>query len=253
MLKDKDDEPFEGIIVGRNPVLEALKGGRIEKILVAKGEREGSVLKIIAIAKEKGIVVVDTDRITLNNMSKMASHQGVAAFVTEKDYCEIDDILNFAKEKEEKPFIIIADGITDPHNLGAIIRTADACGAHGVIIPKRRSVGMTAVVFKSSAGAAEHIRVAKVSNIANTIDELKEKGIWIFGADISGDTIYYDADFSCPCALIVGSEGEGMSRLHKEKCDYLLTIPMKGKVSSLNASVASAILMYEVLRKRKNN
>ncbi len=250
MIKDVENQPFEGIIVGRNPVLEALKGNRIEKILVAKGEREGTIIKIIAIAKSKGIVVVDTDRITLNNMSKMASHQGVAAFVTQKDYCEVEDIINYAKEKGEKPFIIIADGITDPHNLGAIIRTADACGVHGIIIPKRRSVGMTAVVFKSSAGAAEHIRVAKVSNITNVIDELKVKGIWIFGADISGDTLYYQADYSCPCALIVGSEGQGMSRLHKEKCDYLLKIPMKGELSSLNASVASAILMYEVLRKR---
>lgn len=250
-IKPEQKNENEDVLVGRNPILEALKSGRgIDKILVAKGEREGSVLKIIALAKEKGIPVADTDRLALNKLSAFSSHQGVAAFVTAKEYSTVEDILALAAAKNEKPFIVISDGINDPHNLGAIIRTADACGVHGVIIPKRHNVGMTTAVYSSSAGAAEYVKVAKVSNIAQTIDDLKKKGIWIYGTDLKGDTLYFDADFNCPCAIVIGGEGEGMGRLNSEKCDYLLKIPMKGKVSSLNASAAGAVILYEVLKQR---
>ena len=242
---------FENYIEGRNPVMEALKAGReIEKILVAKGANQGSINKVVGKAKDKKIVVQYVERNKLDSMSETGSHQGVIAIASAHSYKTIDDILQLAKDKNEDPFIIILDEIEDPHNLGAILRTAECAGAHGVIIPKRRAVGLTSIVSKTSAGAIEYIPVAKVSNIAQTIDILKEKGIWVFGADMSGENNYFDKDLKGPIALVIGSEGKGIGRLIKEKCDFLVKIPMIGRVDSLNASVAASVLIYEVLRQR---
>ncbi len=239
------------MLEGRNPVIEAIKSGRtIEKILIAKGSQEGSIRQLIAMAREKGLVIVEVDREKLDYMSETKSHQGVIAITSPYKYVEVQDILNYAKEKGEKPFVIILDEIYDPHNLGAIIRTAEATGAHGIIIPKRRAVGLTPTVAKASAGAIEYVKVAKVTNISQTINKLKENGLWIVGADMDGDKSYFESDFTDAIALVIGSEGEGISRLVKDRCDYLVNMPMKGKVSSLNASVAGAVLMYEVVRQR---
>jgi len=247
-MENREDE---GIVEGRNAVYEVLKSDRtVEKLFVSEGSREGSLQRIVALAKEKKVVIHQVEKARLDRMSQTGSHQGVIALVTPKGYVEPEDILNVAGEKGEHPFIVICDGITDPHNLGAVLRTADACGAHGVIIPKRRSVSVNATVYKTSAGAAEYVPVARVTNISAAIDDLKEKGLWIYGADMTG-TPYDETDFSGPVALVIGSEGEGISRLVKEKCDFLVKIPMLGEVSSLNASVACGILMYEVTRNRK--
>ena len=245
------ERPFnENQLEGRNAVLEVLKSGRdIEKIIVQKGNVEGTVRRIAGMAKERGIVVQEAARQKLDEMSQTKNHQGVIAIVSEHEYAEVDDILRSAAEKGEKPFIIILDNITDPHNLGAVIRTAECAGAHGVIIPKRRSVGLTAVVGKTSAGALEYMPVARVTNIARTIEELKKQGVWVACADMDGED-YYDASLDGAIALVIGSEGEGVSRLVKEKCDFTVSIPMYGKISSLNASVAGALLMYEVVRQR---
>jgi len=236
-------------IVGRNPVLEVLKTEKeIDKIYVAKGELKGSINKIISIAKDKNIVIQYVDKKKLDQIAQGINHQGVAALVTPYDYHSIDDILNKARESKKPPFIIILDGIEDPHNLGSIIRTAECAGAHGIIIPKRRAAQVTETVYKSSAGAVEHMLIAKVSNISNTIDKLKEEGLWIYGADAYGENYYFDTDLKGPIALVIGSEGKGISKLVKEKCDFLLKIPMYGKISSLNASNAASILIYEVVR-----
>lgn len=245
------ERPFnENQLEGRNAVLEVLKSGRdIEKIMIQKGNVEGTIRRIAGMAKERGIVVQEAARQKLDEMSQTKNHQGVIAIVSEHEYAEVDDILRSAAEKGEKPFIIILDNITDPHNLGAIIRTAECAGAHGVIIPKRRSVGLTAVVGKTSAGALEYMPVARVTNIARTIEELKKQGVWVACADMDGED-YYDASLDGAIALVIGSEGEGVSRLVKEKCDFTVSIPMYGKISSLNASVAGALLMYEVVRQR---
>ena len=245
------ERPFnENQLEGRNAVLEVLKSGRdIEKIIIQKGNVEGTVRRIAGMAKERGIVVQEAARQKLDEMSQTKNHQGVIAVVSEHEYAEVDDILRSAAEKGEKPFIIILDNITDPHNLGAVIRTAECAGAHGVIIPKRRSVGLTAVVGKTSAGALEYMPVARVTNIARTIEELKKQGVWVACADMDGED-YYDASLDGAIALVIGSEGEGVSRLVKEKCDFTVSIPMYGKISSLNASVAGALLMYEVVRQR---
>ncbi len=245
------ERPFnENQLEGRNAVLEVLKSGRdIEKIMIQKGNVEGTVRRIAGMAKERGIVVQEAARQKLDEMSQTKNHQGVIAIVSEHEYAEVDDILRSAAEKGEKPFIIILDNITDPHNLGAVIRTAECAGAHGVIIPKRRSVGLTAVVGKTSAGALEYMPVARVTNIARTIEELKKQGVWVACADMDGED-YYDASLDGAIALVIGSEGEGVSRLVKEKCDFTVSIPMYGKISSLNASVAGALLMYEVVRQR---
>ena len=245
------ERPFnENQLEGRNAVLEVLKSGRdIEKIIIQKGNDEGTVRRIAGMAKERGIVVQEAARQKLDEMSQTKNHQGVIAIVSEHEYAEVDDILRSAAEKGEKPFIIILDNITDPHNLGAVIRTAECAGAHGVIIPKRRSVGLTAVVGKTSAGALEYMPVARVTNIARTIEELKKQGVWVACADMDGED-YYDASLDGAIALVIGSEGEGVSRLVKEKCDFTVSIPMYGKISSLNASVAGALLMYEVVRQR---
>ena len=245
------ERPFnENQLEGRNAVLEVLKSGRdIEKIMIQKGNVEGTIRRIAGMAKERGIVVQEAARQKLDEMSQTKNHQGVIAVVSEHEYAEVDDILRSAAEKGEKPFIIILDNITDPHNLGAVIRTAECAGAHGVIIPKRRSVGLTAVVGKTSAGALEYMPVARVTNIARTIEELKKQGVWVACADMDGED-YYDASLDGAIALVIGSEGEGVSRLVKEKCDFTVSIPMYGKISSLNASVAGALLMYEVVRQR---
>jgi 23S rRNA (guanosine2251-2'-O)-methyltransferase len=236
-------------IVGRNPVLEVLKAEKeIDKIYVSKGELKGSIKKIISIAKDKNIVIQYVDKKKLDQIAPGVNHQGVAALVTPYDYYSIDDILNKAKESKKPPFIIILDGIEDPHNLGAIIRTAECAGVHGIIIPKRRAAHVTETVYKSSAGAVEHMLIAKVSNIPSTIDRLKDEGLWIYGADANGENYYFDTELKGPVALVIGSEGKGISKLVKEKCDFLVKIPMYGKISSLNASNAASILIYEVVR-----
>lgn len=241
----------EDLIEGRNAVIEALKSGRtIEQILLAKGDLEGAINVIFALSKEKGIVIKEVDRRKLDAMSSTGSHQGVIAITTPYNYCELEDILASAAEKSEEPFIIVLDEIEDPHNLGSIIRTAEVCGAHGIVIPKRRNVGVTAAVYKSSAGAVEYVKIAKVTNINGVIETLKKKGIWVYGADMEAKEYSYQANLKGAVALVIGSEGRGISRLTKEKCDNLIKIPMKGNVNSLNASVAAGILMYEVLKSR---
>lgn len=235
-------------IAGRNPVLEVLKTDKeIEKIYILKGDLKGSVKKIIGIAKDRNIVIQEVDKNKLDSLAKGVAHQGVVALVSSYQYASIDDILNTAMKMKVAPFIVILDGIEDPHNLGAIIRTAECAGVHGIIIPKRKSAQVNETVYKASAGAVEHILVAKVNNINKAIDELKDKGLWIYGADMDGD-LYFNTSLKGAVALVIGSEGKGISRLTKEKCDCLVKIPMAGKISSLNASNAAAILMYEVVR-----
>lgn len=248
--KDENHEDFDKL-EGRNSIIEALKSGRsINRIFVAKGEREGSMGQIIAMAKQHGIVIQEVDRIRLDNMSTTNAHQGVIAFVAAKDYVEVDDILEIATNSGTPPFIIILDEITDAYNLGSILRSANAVGAHGVIIPKRRAIGLTASVSKASAGAIEYVPVARVTNIPQTIDYLKKKNIWIVGTDSSGEKPFYKNDLAGPIALVIGSEGEGMGKLVRESCDFVVNIPMKGQISSLNAAVAGAIVMFEILRQR---
>lgn len=239
-------------IFGRNVVKEAILSKReIEYILIAKGKKLGSINSIIKLARDNKILIKELDQKKLDTISNNSQHQGIAALVSIYKYYKIDDILNTAKDKNEDPFLVIADGIEDPHNLGAIIRTAECSGAHGVIIPKRNSSTITAVVEKSSAGALEHIKVAKVTNISSTIDYLKEKGLWIYCADMDGSP-FFKGNLSGPIALVVGSEGFGISKLVKQKCDFTISIPLKGKVNSLNASVAAGILMYKILENRSS-
>lgn len=240
------------IIEGRNPVLEVLDSGRaINKLMIANGNREGSIKKIIAKAKDQGVVISYVDRHKIDQMSESDNHQGVLAFVAAYDYKDLDELLLELKTKEEVPFLIVLDEISDPHNLGSIIRTADAVGAHGVIIPKRRSVGLTPVVAKTSAGAIEYVPVCRVTNLARTIETLKEHNIWVAGADMDGQATHFKSNFKGGIALVMGSEGKGISRLVKEKCDFLVNIPMQGKVSSLNASVAASVIMYEIYKQRQ--
>lgn len=238
------------IIEGRNPIIEALKNNRsIEKIMVNKASKEGSIKKILAMAKEKKVIIQEVDRHKLDEMSESHAHQGVIAITSDYRYYDLDEILEIPKERGEDPFFIILDGITDPHNLGSIIRTADAVGAHAVIIPKRRSVQITPIVAKASAGAVEYLPVCKVTNIVNTIKNLKENGLWIAAVDMDGQT-FYQQNLGGPLGLVVGSEGEGISRLVKQNCDFTVSMPMSGNVTSLNASVAGGILLYEVYRQR---
>lgn len=238
------------IIEGRNPIIEALKNNRpIEKIMVNKASKEGSIKKILAMAKENKVIIQEVDRHKLDDMSESHAHQGVIAITSDYRYYDLDEILDIPKEKGEDPFFIILDGITDPHNLGSIIRTADAVGAHAVIIPKRRSVQITPIVAKASAGAVEYLPVCKVTNIVNTIKTLKENGLWIAAVDMDGQT-FYQQNLGGPLGLVVGSEGEGISRLVKLNCDFTVSMPMSGNVTSLNASVAGGILLYEVYRQR---
>ncbi len=249
-MENKKEQGYN-IICGRNPVLEAVRSGReIDRLLVAHGVAGGSVTAIIAKAKAKDILIKEISPQKLDYYCSGANHQGVAVLFAEQEYCEPQDILDFANKKNEKPFIIICDSIEDPHNLGAIIRTAEATGVHGIIIPKRRSASLNATVAKSASGALEYMRVARVTNIANTIDFLKQNGVWVFGADMDGAD-YEKIDFNCPCALVIGNEGKGIGDLIAKKCDQIVSLPMNGKINSLNASVAAGILMYEVIRKRK--
>ena len=240
----------EGFIIGRNAVAEALRSGReIDSLLVAKGERSGSIGKLIGQCRELGVVIKEVDSRKLDKLCEGANHQGVAAYAAVQEYKTVEDMLALAAEKGEAPFLIVCDDIEDPHNLGAIIRTADACGAHGVIIPKRHGVSLTYAVGKVSAGAVEYVPVARVPNLAAALDDLKKKGFWVYGADMGGKP-WNEQDYSGAVALVIGSEGRGISRLVKEKCDFIVSLPMKGKINSLNASVAAGILMYEVVRSR---
>ncbi len=247
-----DDKRENDIIVGRNPVTEALRSGRnIECLYIAKGELRGSARLIIALAREKHIPIKEVDRRKLDFMTGHASHQGVAAVAAIKEYSSINDIFSLAESRNEKPFIVILDEIEDQHNLGAIIRTAECAGVHGIIIPKRRAAGLSGIVGKASAGAYEYMPVARVTNIPMAIDELKQRGCWIYGADMDGQT-YCGSDLTGACAIVIGSEGKGLGRLIREKCDVILSLPMLGKINSLNASVAAGVLMYEFTRQRMN-
>jgi len=241
-----------GIIEGRNAVLEALRSGiGIDKVFLAKGETDSALGHIASTARASGAVVVEADRRKLDSMSVTQSHQGVIAMASFAEYVTIDDILDVARQRGEKPLIVICDEISDPHNLGAIIRTCEAAGAHGVIIPKRRSVGLSATVAKASSGAVFHTAIARVTNITAAVRELKKAGVWFFAASPGGDKIIWDSDFTCACAFVIGSEGSGLSRLVGENCDYMVNIPMSGKLSSLNASVSAALLLFEAVRQRK--
>ena len=251
--KENSFEIRNEIIEGRNAVIEALRVGRsIDKIFIAKGETDKTLGHIASKAREVGIVVADADRRKLDNMSVTKAHQGVIALVGVNEYCSVDDILKLAEERNEVPFVIVCDEVSDPRNLGAIIRSAECAGAHGVIIPKRRSAGLTAIVGKASAGAAEHMRIARVSNIPAALKELKDKGLWVYGAAAGGSNELWGTDFSGAMALVIGSEGDGIGRLVRENCDFIVNIPMVGKINSLNASAAASIIMYEVLRQRRN-
>ena len=241
----------DGVIEGRNAVTEALRAGvAIDKIFLMKGDTDPTLGHIASAAREKGIVVVDADRRKLDGMSRTHSHQGVIALAAVREYATVDDILNIARERGEPPLIVVCDELSDPHNLGAVIRTADAAGAHGVIIPKRRSAGLTAVVAKTSAGAVAHVPVARVPNLPSLLKELKEEGVWVFGTAAGGTTQLYQADLKGPAAIVIGSEGDGMGRLVAENCDFTVSIPMFGKINSLNASAAAAVLLYEAVRQR---
>lgn len=248
--KESTPEERPDLIIGRNAVSEALRSERlIDTLLVARGERNGSIGRIIAECKDKNIVVKEVDKKKLDFMCGQGNHQGVAAYAAAHKYAEVEDIFALAEERGEEPFIIICDEIEDPHNLGAIIRTAETTGVHGIIIPKRRNASLSYAVGKTSAGAIEYVPVARVGNLASTIDDLKKRGLWVYTADMDGSN-WCETDFSGGVALIVGSEGNGVSRLIKEKSDFVVSLPMRGKITSLNASVAAGILMYEVARQR---
>ena len=251
MAEIEERELKNEMIEGRNAVIEALRAGRaIDKIFLAKGDVDKTLGHIASKARAAGVVVVECDRRKLDFMSATHAHQGVIALCAVREYCTVDDILALAAEREEKPFVIVCDEISDGHNLGAIIRSAECAGAHGVIIPKRRSAGLTAIVDKASAGAAEHMAIARVPNLPAVIRELKEKGLWVYGTAATGSSDLWHTDFTGPLALVIGSEGDGMGRLVSESCDFIVSLPMKGQLSSLNASAAAAITMYEILRQR---
>ena len=251
--EDDGEDESSGIIEGRNAVIEALRAGRaIDKIYIAKGETDSTLGHIASKGRSAGAVVVETDRRKLDQMSRTKAHQGVIAVASVTEYATIQQILAAAEDKGEEPFVILCDEISDPHNLGAIIRTAEAAGAHGVIIPKRRSAGITPVVEKTSAGAVFHLPVARVPNLVSAIRELKDAGLWIYGSAADGESPLWDTGFTGPAALVIGSEGSGMSRLVREACDFIVSIPMAGKVGSLNASVSAALLIYEVMRQRRS-
>ena len=251
-VNSEDNSEYEDIVAGRNAILELLKSDKdINKIYISRGERHGSINEIIARAKERKIVLVEVEGSKLDTMAE--NHQGVVAIVPPFNYCEIEDILEIAKERNEDPFILILDGIEDPHNLGSIIRTAETAGVHGIIIPKRRNVAVNSTVSKVSTGATAYVKVARVNNLNETIRKLKESGIWVIGTDEDADTLYYNQDLKGPLAIIVGSEGFGMSKLVKENADILIKIPMKGKITSLNASVSAGIVIYEAVKQRGNN
>lgn len=250
-MENTNNEKVSNIICGRNPVLEAVRSGReIDRLLVAHGVSGGSVTAIIAKCKAKGILIKEISPQKLDYYCGGSNHQGVAVMFASQEYSTVEDILALAEERGEKPFIIVCDEIEDPHNLGAIIRTAEACSVHGIIIPTRRSASLNATVAKSASGALEYMKVARVTNIPNTVDMLKERGVWVFGADMDGED-YSQTDFDIPCAIVIGNEGKGIGNLVAKKCDKIISLPMCGKINSLNASVAAGVLMYEVLRKRR--
>ena len=248
---NKENEKFDDQVEGRNSVIELLESGRdINKIYISNGEKHGSVNKIIELAKKRKVVISQVDRNKINQMSQTDNNQGVIAIVPPFDYCSVDDILNEAKSKNEKAFILILDGIEDTHNLGSIIRTAETAGVHGVIIPKRRAASVNSTVNKTSSGAVNFMKIARVNNLVDTIKYLKDNDVWVYGTDISATKMYYDEDMTGNVAIVIGSEGFGMSRLVKENCDFLVKIPMKGKVTSLNAAVSAGIVMYETVKQR---
>ncbi len=248
----REDEG-EGLVIGRNAVRELLRSDRtVDKLLVRRGDREGSIVMLVAEAVDKDIPVVEVDKAKLDSLAGFVPHQGVIAMVAQKDYCTVEDILAIAAERGEKPFLVIADGITDPYNLGALIRCAEGCGAHGLIIPRRRAVGLTALVAKSSAGAMEHMAVAKVANIHQTVLDLQKAGVWVYAAE-AGGAAHYDTNFEGPVALVMGSEGEGVSRVVKDACDAVVSIPMYGRVNSFNVSTAAAVVLSEIARQHHKN
>ena len=245
------NEPGDGIIEGRNAIVEALRAGVvIDKLFIAKGEADSALKHIAAMARQAGAVVVDADRRKLDAMSVTHAHQGVIAMSAFAEYSELSDIIELAREKGEQLLIVLCDEISDPHNLGAIIRTCEASGAHGVVIPKRRSAGLSATVAKASSGAVYHLPIARVTNMTAAIKELKENGVWVFAASIDGPATLWQSDFTGPVAIVIGSEGTGISRLVRDNCDFNVRIPMSGKISSLNASVSAAVLLYEAFRQR---
>lgn len=245
------NEEYQDQVEGRNAVLELLESGKdINKILIAKGEKHGSINKIIALAKENKIIIAEVEKNKLNQISQTQNNQGVIAIVPPFNYCEVEDILEKAKTKNEPPFILILDGIEDPHNLGSIIRTAETAGVHGVIIPKRRAVSVNSTVNKASAGAVEHMKIARVTNISDAIEELKKAGLWVCGTAVDTNKYYYNQDLTGPLAIVIGNEGKGIGEKVKKNCDFLVKIPMKGKVQSLNASVSTGIVVYEAVKQR---
>lgn len=245
------NEEYNDKVIGRNSVLELLKSRKdINKLYIQKGERHGSITEIIAKAKENKVIIQEVEKFKLDEMAEGVNHQGVIAIVPPFEYASVDDILDYAKSKNEDPFIIMLDGIEDVHNLGSIIRTAECAGAHGIIIPKRRAAQVNATVYKTSAGAANYVKVARVNNLNDTIKYLKEQDVWIYGTDMEGTINYYEQNYSGGVCLVIGSEGFGMDRLVKENCDFLLKIPMRGKINSLNASVSAGIVMYEIYKNK---
>ncbi|MGN1296835.1 MAG: 23S rRNA (guanosine(2251)-2'-O)-methyltransferase RlmB [Clostridia bacterium] len=247
----KEEKKYDDQVEGRNSVLELLESGKdINKIFITKGERHGSINKIIAIAKERRVIIVEKDKRKMEEMAQTQNYQGVIAIVPPFEYCQIDEILEEAKNKNEEPFVLILDGIEDPHNLGSIIRTAETAGVHGIILPKRRAAAVNSTVNKTSAGAVEHMKIARVTNISDSIERLKKEGLWICGTDINTDKYYYNQDLTGPLGIVIGNEGNGMSDKVRKNCDFLVRIPMKGKVTSLNASVSAGIIVYEAVKQR---
>lgn len=247
----KVNESYHDQVEGRNAVLELLESGKeINKILLTKGERHGSINKIISMAKENKVILVEKEKRQMEEIAQTQNYQGVIALVPPFEYCEVEDILQEAKQKGEEPFVLILDGIEDPHNLGSIIRTAETAGVHGVIIPKRRAAAVNSTVNKVSAGAVQHMKVARVTNVSDTIELLKKEGLWICGTDINTKTYYYDQDLTGAIGIVIGNEGNGISQKVKKNCDFLVKIPMKGKVTSLNASVSTGIVIYEAVKQR---
>ena len=249
--RNQEEKRFDDQIEGRNSVLELLESGKdVNKIFVTRGEKHGSINKILGIAKERKLIVVEKDKKQMDEMAQEENYQGVIAIVPPFEYVEISDILQVAKERNEDPFVIVLDGIEDPHNLGSIIRTAETAGVHGVIIPKRRAASVNSTVNKASAGAVEHMKIARVTNISDAIEELKQAGLWICGTDISTEKYYYNQDLTGPIGIVIGNEGNGMSEKVRKNCDFLVKIPMKGKIQSLNASVSTGIVIYESVKQR---
>lgn len=253
-LQDEShEEENSGIVIGRNAVRELLRSGRsVDKILIRKGELEGSIIVLVAEARNMGIPVIEVEKAKLDSVSGFAPHQGIIAMAAEKEYATVEDILNIAKERGEPPLIVVSDGITDPYNLGALIRCAEGVGAHGLILPKRRASGLTPLVSKASAGAIEHLAVAKVANIVSTLEQLKKQGLWVYSAEAGGQS-YYDTDFSGGAVVVFGSEGDGVSKLVLEKSDFIVSIPMYGKVNSFNVSTAASVILAEVSRQHHKN